>query len=144
MKKELVLVIGGAIILGLLIASAGYSLFQILKTRGFVEKALPTPVEKTMPSPIIKEVSTFKIEITTPEDQSLAEKNKIEVSGTTKVKSLVVIAGPKGFKTIETQDGRFQDTIELEEGGNRIVVTAYNGGESTRTERRIIYIKPEE
>lgn len=144
MKWEKLGVVLGAIFLGLLVAAGGYSLFQFFKQAEIGPKVWPTPGEKATPLPT-KVLKVFKIEITSPEEQALSQKELITVEGKTRAKVLVVITGELGFEVVKSDnDGSFSKEIRLEEGGNTLVVTAYDQKEVVLEERKVVYVPTKE
>lgn len=99
----------------------------------------PTPQYQTQTSPP-STPQTLSLIVTSPEDEAVADKEKIIVSGKTQAGANVIIATEKD-EAVTTADaqGNFSAEIALVEGGNDIVITAImDDGESV--EKRITVV----
>lgn len=130
-KKELLIAIVVGFGLGLVI------IFGIRTANQAVNKAAPSGTQ-TEATPSITPVPSqdFLLTINNPEDNSISDKEKVEVSGQTNAGATVAIVFPDGEKIIQADDnGRFTGEITLIGGINPIEITAYdkNDNEVTKT-----------
>lgn len=140
MKREAVIVGLFGLGLGLLAA------WGIWTFRG---KAAPRPAEITGPTTATTTLTpqptipAAALTLTLPEDQSATGEQVATVSGKTASGSQIVISSPVEDKvvTADTQ-GNFQSQINLEEGENEIIVTAYlPNGKTEQVTRTVVYSK---
>lgn len=84
------------------------------------ENLTPAPAKQT------QEDKKIIISIESPENESLVEGEEVEVKGTTKEKSLIVISGPNEDKVVTSgDDGKFSTKLVVYEGQNLITFTLY-------------------
>jgi len=137
MKKEVLLAIIIGFTLGLVITFGIWQANKALK-QAVPEQTLPTSQvqeEEKTPSPTLPP-SQISLTITSPEDNSIINKEKIDISGKTSSKATVVITYEEGEKIIEAdENGNFASEITLVGGANEITVSAYDqdGNETTKT-----------
>ena len=131
MKKELLIAIVVGFGLGLVIV------FGIRTANQAVNKATPSGTQTTAePSPTYIPTQEFLLTINSPEDNSISDKEKVEVSGQTSEGATVAIVFPDGEKIIQADDnGSFIGEITLAGGINQIEIIAYdkNDNEVTKT-----------
>lgn len=87
-------------------------------------------------------VKEFTLDIANPPDGETVSKEKITVSGSTETKSIVVINGGKEDVIVQTSNGAFSVSYDLELGENYITVTAYeeDSGDSRTNSVNILYL----
>ncbi len=87
-------------------------------------------------------VKEFTLDIANPPDGETVSKEKITVSGSTGTKSIVVINGGKEDVIVETSNGAFSVSYDLELGENSLTVTAYeeDSGDSRTSSVNILYL----
>ncbi len=137
MPKEVIaaIIVGG--VLGIAIAFGVWRANIALTPKNLlVQTQSPTPVS---PSPA---TSTFlSLTITSPEDESVIDKDSVTLTG--KATSLAAIAIVlENSETIVTadKDGIFSSTVKLSEGPNIITVTAFTAeGETIEKQITIVY-----
>jgi len=138
MKKEVLIAIVIGFGLGLVITFGAWQVNKSLKEIAPKQELSPsqtqqeTQEEKT-PSPTPAQLS---LTITSPEDNSIINKEKVSISGKTSSKATVVIIYEEGEKIIETdENGDFTSEITLVGGANEVTVSAYDkeGNEATKT-----------
>ncbi len=80
----------------------------------------PTPSQQTTTE------EKTQINIESPENNAYVEGESVDISGSTKAKSTIVVNGPTEDKvTTAGDDGKFKTTIGLADGENNISVSAY-------------------
>jgi len=135
MRKEVFIAIAIGFFLGLVITFGIWTANKALKEtapkkeetilpKQTTEEQLPTPTPQTL------------LVITSPEDNSVSNKEKIEVSGKTTPGATVVILYEEGEKIIEANEGGiFSSEITLVGGSNEITVSTYDdqGNEISKT-----------
>jgi len=137
MKKEVLLAIIIGFGLGLLITFGVWKANKALKEVA-PKKQLPsqeTQEEEKTPSPTLAPPQ-LSLVITSPEDNSIVSKEKVNISGKTPWRATVVIIYEEGEKIIETdENGNFSTEITLVSGANEIIVSAYDedSNEVTKT-----------
>ncbi len=95
------------------------------------EEGKTTPEKEPSPTP-----SSFSLIISKPEDESIANKTPITVSGITEPNTQIVIIGEKEEKITEADEsGIFTSEISLVSGVNEITITAFSekGDEVSKT-----------
>lgn len=143
MRREVILAIAIGFSIGLLIA-AGVLLGRKTIRQGiklFPRKeevtVSPTPAEITnlSPSPI-SSISPIPLTITFPEDESIVDKDKINLEGKTEPEAIISVIYEEGEALGEAdENGEFSFEISLISGANEITVTAYSleGEEASKT-----------
>jgi len=137
MKKEVLIAIIIGFGLGLVITFGVWRANKVLKEVAPKQQSPPSQVqeEEKTPSPTPPS-SQLSLVITSPEDNSIINKEKIVVSGKTSSEATVVITYEEGEKIIQTdENGNFSSEITLVGGANEIIVSAYDeeGNEVTKT-----------
>lgn len=123
MRKEVLIAIIIGFALGLVITFGIWTANKALKETAPKKEAPEEFVEEQIPTP----TPTQLLVITSPEDNSISNKEKIEVSGKTFPQAVVVVLYEEGEKIIETdEEGNFNTEIALVGGANEITVTAYD------------------
>jgi len=137
MKKEVLLAIIIGFGLGLVITFGVWKANKALKEVAQKQELPPSQVQEeekiTSPTPFPTQLSLV---ITSPEDNSIINKEKINISGKTSSEATVVITYEEGEKVIQTdENGNFSTEITLVGGANEITVSAYDedGNEVTKT-----------
>lgn len=132
MRKEVLIAIIIGFVLGLVITFGVWTANKAMKeTPQKDQQASENAQETTTPTPTPESVLT----ITSPEDNFLSDKEKIDVSGKTTPQATVVILFEQGEKIIEADgQGSFTAQITLVGGGNVIKVSSFDqqGKESTQ------------
>lgn len=119
--------------LGLVITFGVWTANKALKDKDSQSTAEEvSPISQTTPtiSPAV-----FSLSILSPEDQSVQDKNKITLTGTTEPGSQVIIISQLEEDIVETDaSGKFSSNLTLDTGTNQITVTAVNqdGDEATK------------
>jgi len=137
MKKEVLLAIVIGFGLGLVITFGAWKANKTLKE---VAPKQQSPFQQTQeeekilsPTPALPQLNLV---ITSPEDNSIINKEKVNISGKTSLQATLVITYEEGEKIIETdEDGNFNTEITLAGGANEIIIYAYDkeGNEASKT-----------
>jgi len=133
MRKEVLVAITIGFILGLVITFGIWTGNKTLRET-ISKKEVPSPqvTEEKLPTPTPQNL----LVITSPEDNSLSNKEKISVSGKTLGGATVVVLYEEGEKIIEADEqGNFDTEITLVGGANEITIYTYdeNGNEVSKT-----------
>jgi len=130
MRKEVLIAIIIGFGLGLVITFGIWTANKALKETG--PTTAPTEEVEVTPTP----TPTLELVITSPENNTISEKEIIEVSGQTTPNAIIAITYPEGEKLFEAdEDGSFSTEISLIGGDNLIEISAFNdeGDEATKT-----------
>lgn len=131
MRKEVLIAIIIGFGLGLVITFGIWTANRALKKA----PSVPGPTEEVATTPT-SAPQEFSLMITSPEDESISDKEKIEVAGKTAPGVTVVILYQEGEKIIQADSqGNFSSEITLVGGANQIEITAYDqdGNEVSKT-----------
>lgn len=134
MRKEVLIAIVLGFVLGLVITFGLWSANKAMKSKEALTQTEETATPTLVPTPTPAQV--FSLAILTPEDESVQNKEKVTVSGTTEPEAQVVVIGEKDEKIVTADSkGKFEAEIVLENGTNEITVSAANeaGDEVTKT-----------
>jgi hypothetical protein len=136
MKKEVLLAIIIGFGLGLIITFSVWQANKALKEMALKQQQIPSQVqeEEKTPSPT-PSASQLSLVITSPEDNSIINKEKVSIVGKTSSGATIIIAYEEGEKIIEAdENGNFSTEITLVGGANEITVSAYDeqGNEVTK------------
>lgn len=127
MRKEVLMAIIIGFALGLLITFGIWTANKALKETAPKKEAPPQVIEEQLPTPTPQAL----LVITSPEDNSISNKGKIEVSGKTFPKTVVVVLYEDGEKILDAdEEGNFSTEITLIGGSNEIEVSAYDKEEN--------------
>ncbi|MBI4067308.1 hypothetical protein HY407_02900 [Candidatus Gottesmanbacteria bacterium] len=147
MKRDTLAAIVIGFIFGLAVALGFLILPSLLKdgmkfSFSLPKISLPKSSPKTTPTP--KVIEQTGMSITEPKDNSISQTSKINLSGKSPKKSLVVISTPSEDKVLDLgSDGRFTTDITLAEGVNTIYITSYVDGNIADNKSLNIYYTPE-
>lgn len=127
MKKEILIAIAIGFILGLVITfgiwTANKSLQQNTKTQKTDVSETQPIVTETLPT----EEEQIPLTISFPEDNSLVDQEKIEVTGKTAAQATIVILYEEGEEVFQAdEEGEFSQEITLVGGANEIKITAFD------------------
>lgn len=136
--KEKILIIFIASILGLLITTGIFYIYQSTKN-------VPIPDTKqiagiaTTPTPKVESNQVLVVE--EPKDEAVVNKRTIEIKGKTKPNNTVVISsGQEDVVGNASSEGNFALTLDIEAGANKIVTRSIDdAGNETIDERVITY-----
>lgn len=132
MRKEVFLAIIIGFSLGLVITYGIWTANKALKETAPKSEITPQAIQEVTPSAIPPSL----LIINSPEDNTLSDKEKIELAGKATPKAAVVVLYSEGEKILEADEGgNFSTEITLVGGSNEITVTSYNtdGNEATTT-----------
>ena len=137
MRKELLLAVLVGISLGLLIT------FGVYRSRQSADRAQDNQTQDLVTSQVTNDSSqdNSQLSITSPEDESIVDKEQIIVSGTTGANNFVVVfLNDSELITNADQSGNFSVEVELDEGPNLIVVEAINEDGQTCKQERVVTV----
>ncbi len=122
MDKEKIITIAIGLAVGIIAATGYFAATKILPQLG--KKNPVEIVVPTKPSPTVQN-NTIKLNLDLPVDNSSTKINAATVSGTTNPGATMIMFGNADQKIATAgADGKFSDSIKLEEGLNVISVTA--------------------
>jgi hypothetical protein len=122
MKKETVIAITLGILLGVIVA-----VVLVLKTRQ-AQIQNSNPITTTLgvsPTPIISSYTVDVLEITSPEDGTIVNKNSVTITGKVAKDSVVIIESPVKQVVIKNSPETLNVDFPLAFGENVIKITAY-------------------
>ena len=128
MRKEVLIAIVIGFALGLLITygiwTANRAIKEATANNDVASEKITSENITPTPGPTVNKLA---LSITTPEDNDLVNKQKIEVSGTTVPNAIVVVTYPDGESIISAgADGKFTTNINLDAGSNDLGITAFD------------------
>jgi len=131
MKKEKIILSFIAVVIGLLVTGAAFYFYQATKVipqnkKQIVEVVTPTPLEE----------SSIFLSLDSPKDEEVFDKKTITVSGKTKEDAIIIISSDSDDQVVTpAKNGSFSATQSIDNGANKIVITAIspNGEEETIT-----------
>jgi len=137
--KETILVGIAGFALGLVAAWAVWTLPQIVSKKES-SVIIQKPVASSLLSP------SFFLQVDKPVNDSISSTNELTVSGKTLSGTTIVISSVNDDQVMEASgDGQFNLPVNLEEGSNEIVITAYSpSGNEEKNETRIVNYTAEE
>lgn len=132
MRKEVLIAIIIGFVLGLVITFGVWTANKAMK-EGPTTAQLPEETQQTpTPSPTLG----IDLEISSPTDNAVSDKEKVDVAGKTSPAATVVILFQEGEKIIEADNnGNFSTEITLVGGNNEITISSIDsqGKEITKT-----------
>ncbi len=140
--KERLIIVFVAVIIGLVLTTVGYLVYQSLQTPPQTEETNQTS-EQTLPtSQPTTDTNSFHVIITEPEPESITDKRTITVKGTTNPGNTVVIStNQDDVVAVPKDDGSFSTTVSINAGTNIIVARAMNeAGETTEDTRIVTFV----
>lgn len=125
MRKEVLIAIIIGFALGLVITFGVWTANRAIKETAPQKEGSTEEVEIEEPTPT--PVSQLPLIVTTPKDNSIIDKEKIEVTGKTAPQAIVVILYQEGEKILEADEkGNFNTEITLTGGANKIEISAHD------------------
>jgi hypothetical protein len=136
-KKEVVGIILFGFILGLAV-TLGIRTAKIALKKVSTTTAPAAVEEKKQPA---ENKNNFAVSLVFPEDGTVSNQERVDLTGKTAAKAVVVVIYPDGEKIIEAdENGNFKTPITLIGGGNEIEVTAYDSNENQASQTiNVIY-----
>lgn len=123
MRKEVLVAIIIGFVLGLVITFGVITANRAMKGSAPQEEAGPTVTVELTPTP----TPAFFLTLSSPENNSISDKEEIEVSGSTSPGAIIVILYQEGETILETdEEGKFSTEITLAGGANEIKISAYD------------------
>ena len=136
MKKEKLILLFIATLLGLVVAGVLFYLYQ-------TTKIVSTPSTKTitLASPTPTVTPSISLTLDRPKDEEVVSEKVLIVSGKTQSNATIVILTDSSEDVITpSADGKFSTTVNLEDGENILEVTAIApNGESIVIKKTITY-----
>ncbi len=135
MRKEVLVAIIIGFGLGLVITFGIWTANKALKDTSTDSVETPAPLEEEIETALIP-TPALELLITSPENNTISEKQTIEIVGQAAVKAIISIIYPDGEKLLEADDdGNFSTEISLVGGDNQIKISAFSseGDEASKT-----------
>ncbi len=134
-KRDLIIALVVGLGAGIVFAFLIINLPQIVEKLN--TKKQPTlPLSPTPYSSESQQVKSLNLEIYSPKDGEILKNKKASIKGKILQSSTLVLESPLETKVTESSnDGSFEETISINEGGNNIYITGYNdkGDEEGKT-----------
>ena len=129
MRKEVLFAILAGITLGLILAFGVWRANLALRSKNSPDSSQNENKETSQ--------STFGMTLGTPADFEVVSENPLTISGVTQPNLLVAITSPEeDFVITSGSEGEFSQEVELIEGVNEILITAFDEG-GTKIEKRV-------
>lgn len=140
--KERIIIVFVAVIIGLVLTTVGYLIYQSFQTSPSQPTGTTTTKseQQTQLSPTPDK--SFFITITEPQPESITDKRTVTISGTTNPGNTVIISSNQDDVVAEPKaDGTFSTSITINAGPNVIVARAMNDkGESVEETRVVTFV----
>ncbi len=136
MKKEIFIAILIGFVLGLVITFGIWTANKSLKESSHNQPPVIEEEKNITPTPEATKEEKLPLSIISPENNSLLNQEKIEISGKTAPKATIAITWEEGEKIIEADEkGNFSLEISLVGGSNEINISAFDeeGNENQQT-----------
>jgi flagellar basal body-associated protein FliL len=138
--KERVIIIFIAIILGLLVTSGAFLLYQATKT---VEQ--PRNTQTTAKNPLPTPQTSPLLVVSEPKDESVTKVRKIQIKGKTNPQNTIVVSSAQeDVVGLPTTGGDFAITVEIPADTDIITIRAIAPNGQETKEERIISFSGEE
>ncbi len=138
MDKEKLITIAIGLAVGIIAATGYFAATKILPQLG---KKNPVEIVVPKPSPTAQN-NAVKLDLDLPVDNSSTKINVATVSGTTNPGATMILFGNADQKiATAAADGKFGDSIKLEEGLNVITVTAIVASQTTNVITRNVTLE---
>lgn len=139
-KKEVIWALIIGLTVGGLIAILAIRLPVLLE-----KKSIPVKnVKQEIQTPTITIVPKNEFSITSPINNSILDKNKVEISGTSEPLIPIVLESSSELNIIESdQNGTFSEIISLVEGANEIFATSVDSAGNTQTSKLVLFFTQE-
>lgn len=145
--KERLIIVFVAVIIGLVLTTVGYLVYQ-----SFQEQTPPTDITPqqattetapvTSPTPNINE---FHVIITEPKPEAITDKRTVLVKGSTNPGNTVIISTNQDDVVAEPkEDGTFSTTVTINAGTNILIARAMDAQGNTTEDTRVITFVAEE
>lgn len=142
--KEKLLIVFVASVLGLIIATISFYIYQTTKN---------TPVNQEVQNPIVKEVKSDEEQLTNkgaltidePKAESIFDRRTIEVKGKTLAENTIIVSTNSHDEVVTpASDGKFSVSIDIEVGVNKLITRSIAPTGATTVDERIITFTTEE
>lgn len=140
MKERIVIVLIAGV-LGLLVTTAGFFIYQSTKTITEERKRDEKPIEIGFGDTNGESKDTTILNVTEPPNESLVDKRTIQVKGKTLPDNTIVVSSnQEDVVGVPKSDGDFSITIAIEAGVNKIITRSISPeGEVTIDEKIVTY-----
>lgn len=138
MKAEKIVISFMAVVIGILVASLAFYLYQRTKVLPETQTKVATSIPP--PSPTGKKPSIF-LSLDTPKDEDVVDTKTVTISGKTNADAtVVVITDADDMVVAPASNGNFSTTATIGNGTNKIEITAISpDGEETMATRTVTY-----
>lgn len=140
--KERIIIVFVAVIIGLVLTTVGYLIYQSFQTPSTppTDTTTTKSEQQTQLSPTPDK--SFFITITEPQPESITDKRTVTISGTTNPGNTVIISSNQDDVVAEPKaDGTFSTSITINAGPNVIIARAMNdNGESVEETRVVTFV----
>lgn len=138
--RERVIIAFIAVVLGLLITSAGFFLYESTRIVP-QEKKEEQKVKAPKPAP----ESLLFLTIDEPKDEALVTKRTIQVKGKTNKDSTIVISSNQEDVVVTpAENGQFSATLTIDAGTNKLITQAISPKGEEKIDERIVTFSTEE
>ncbi len=94
--------------------------------------------------PVTSVPKSLRLNLDSPDDDSLSFQSSVIVSGqTTALKDVLIFTNSQNIAITAQKDGSFSTVLKLDEGVNRIVVSVFDTNGESKSEIRTVYYSKE-
>lgn len=140
--KERIVIVFIATLLGLLLTTAGYFIYQTATSYSQQTSADNSPINlQTQNDNAEKERQEEALTISSPTDEAVVDKRTLEITGKTYSENTIVVSSNnEDVVGTPAKDGNFSITITIDAGVNKIVTRSISpNGEEVVDERIVTY-----
>lgn len=136
MKTEKIVISSLAVVVGILVAGAFFYFYQQTKT---IPQNQTKVISLAQPTPTLK--PSIFLSVDKPTDEEVVDTKIISVSGKTDPMSIIIITTNSEDQIITpAQNGNFSATVTIDNGANKITITAIaQNGEEVKIVRTVTY-----
>lgn len=140
--KERLIIVFVTVIIGLVLTTVGYLVYQSFQTPPQSEEEFEITQESLPTTTPENDPNAFHVIITEPAPESITDKRTITVTGTTNPGNTVVIStNQDDVVAVPKDDGSFSTSVTINAGTNIIIARAMNDeGETTEDTRVVTFV----
>jgi hypothetical protein len=135
MRREVYFALAAGALIGLIIAFGAIRANSTIKPNGVEEEIATTKQVQT--DPVYQE---FGLDVTFPQEFDVLTTSTVDVEGVTGPDNLIAISSPKDdYVLVADSKGLFKQTVNLEGGVNKIIVTSFSENDVDESSITVVY-----
>lgn len=143
--KERIVIVLIATLLGLLLTTAGYFIYQAAVTYQQDAQKDSAPINLEDNTKVTPEATPEELTITKPKNEAVLDKRTIEVKGRTFAENTVVVStNSEDIVGTPAKDGKFSVTVTIAAGVNKIVTRSISPDGTEYTDERVVTYSTED